>query len=64
MNWLDIVGGLVTQQDNMTAFPSAWRVVSYCASPTVTLENLETKERLHFGIGGATAQGWKQLVTK
>lgn len=32
-----------------------WRVIAYCAQPTLTMENVITKQRETFGLGGATA---------
>lgn len=56
-NWQAMVGRLVTKGDN-----DAWRVIGYCESPSVILENLDTKERIDTGIYGLSAQGWSPLV--
>jgi hypothetical protein len=58
MNWEKLVGKLVTDD----AGRSAYRVISYCESPTVIIENLETKERQSFGIGGLTADLFYPLL--
>lgn len=39
-----------------------YRLISWCNNPTVCLENIETKERLDFGIGGLTARNMDKLV--
>ena len=56
-NWQAMVGRLVTKGDN-----EAWRVIGYCESPSVIIENLDTKERIDTGIYGLLAQGWSPLV--
>lgn len=30
-----------------------WAVLGYCPSPSVTMVNLQTGERLHFGLAGS-----------
>jgi len=30
-----------------------WAVLGYCPTPSVTMVNLETGERLHFGLAGS-----------
>jgi len=57
MDWRDRVGKLVTNDGGK----SAYRVIAYCESPSVELEDLETKERLSFGIGGLTAHEFVPL---
>lgn len=58
------VGALLTrpQEVGTGGGPSAWRIVSYCSVPSVTIKNLETGEERHFGVGGTMAQGWKLLA--
>lgn len=57
------VGGLLIRASDFGAVaPQPWRIVSYCASPTVTLKNLETGQEQHFGIYGLMAEGWTPLL--
>lgn len=58
--WEGMVGELVTSDDGKTVH----RVVGYCQSPTVTIQNLETKEKLTFGINGLLAEIYKRLVVE
>lgn len=39
-----------------------YKFLAYCESPTVTLENVETKEKISFGINGLSAQDYTRLV--
>ena len=55
----DDVGKLFTTDGN-----DAWRLVCYCASPTVTMENLETKERVGGAVGSPILEPFKELQTK
>ena len=56
MEWESAVSQVVSRNGK-----EAWRVMSYCGSPTVTLKNFETGEELHFGIYGLLAEGWKLM---
>jgi hypothetical protein len=60
MDWKELIGKLVTNDSGMTAY----RVISYCESPTVELEDLETKDRVGFGIYGITAGEFVPLVPR
>jgi hypothetical protein len=43
--------------------PGLWRIISYCSAPTVTLENIITKERTSaLGIYGLTAQSFEPIT--
>ena len=39
-----------------------YRFIGYCDYPTVTLEDVETKEKITFAINGLTAQKYVRLI--
>ena len=43
-----------TKQEGIYAHSGGglYRVLSYCQQPTLTMENVKTGQRIHFGIGG------------
>jgi len=55
----DDVGKLFT-----TNGTDAWRCMSYCEHPTISFENLETKQRLGGAVGCLNLRDLKPLVTK
>lgn len=40
----------------------AWRLVSFCSDPTVSFENLETKERVGGSLFSQNARQFTRLV--
>jgi hypothetical protein len=38
-----------------------WKIVAYCASPSLTMINLDTGERANFGIGGLIAEAFEPV---
>ncbi|MCK5610219.1 hypothetical protein KAR91_50570 [Candidatus Pacearchaeota archaeon] len=45
-----------------TTGKDVWKMLEYCHEPTCILENLETKKREHFGMGGITAQSFQRVA--
>lgn len=41
-----------------------WRLISYCKYPTVTFENVETKERIGGGVSSLNVKDFKELIIK
>lgn len=38
-----------------------WRVIAYCEEPTITMENVLTKQRENFGVNGHTARSFSPI---
>lgn len=55
----DDVGKLFT-----TDGKDAWRCVAYCGQPTISFENLETKDRVGGAVGCLNVRDFKPLITR